>query len=459
MATRRVLSAGLLVAALLAAGCSQLAAPVEPELIGGGDRVPVLLVPGITGTALRDPATGRLVWGDGRAVIRPHDGGYALVEPLTPGAVRPGGRLEPAGVLEAVRLGPVRKEVYGPIVRLLESHGYVRGELAAPRPADSLFLFGYDWRQENAVSAGRLAEALERLRRARGEERLDVDLVCQSNGAHVCRWFAKYGGGSLEEAEAGVAGPPRRVRVRKLILVSSSNGGSLENLVWLNRGRRYVPLIGRRWTPEAVLAIRAVFEDLPVYRSDLFVDEAGSPLPVDLFDLESWRRYGWSIFAPRIARRVDRSGRHDLFGGPAEREAYLGRALDRSRRFHAMLRRDVAGFEGVRYYMIQNVEAATPARAVLSRGNRGWRTRFVGDRWLRRRPPLASRLVEPGDGHATVESQLWLAPQERLALAAEPTSVAGDHFELILAPAAQRRLLALLAQPADRSAKPAATSR
>jgi hypothetical protein len=462
MATRRSRSgarplatpalASLLLAALLAAGCSQIVVvPVDPALAGGGDagandRVPVLLVPGITGTALRDPVTGRLVWGDGRAVIRPHDGGYALVAPLRPGAARPGGRLEPAGVLEAVRLGPIRKEIYGPIVQLLESHGYVRGDLAAPRPHESLFLFGYDWRRENAASAARLAEALERLRRARGQDRLEVDLVCQSNGAHVCRWFARYGGGSLEEAESGAAGPPRRVRVRKLILVSSSNGGSLENLAWLDRGRKYVRLIGRRWTPEAILAIRSVFEDLPVYTGDLFVDEAGEPVAVDLFDLESWRRYGWSIFAPAVARRIERRGRRDLFGDPADREAYLARALDRARRFHAQLRRDVAGFGGVAYYMIQNVAADTPARAVLERRRHGWRVRFAEDRWVRRRPAWQRRLVEPGDGHATVPSQMWLAPQERRALAGEPGRVTGDHFELILVPAAQRLLLAYLGE-------------
>ena len=438
---------GLLALALLAAGCSQIVLPVEPALVAQADRVPVLLVPGITGTRLRDPATGKLVWGDGLAVIRPHDGGYALVRPIRPGDERPGGALEPAGVIESVRLGPIHKQVYGPIVRLLERHGYSAGELDTPQPSADLFLFGYDWRQENAVSAARLAEALDGLRRARGEERLEVDLVCQSNGAHVCRWYAKYGGGSLEAAEAGTAGPPDSVRVRKLILVSSSNGGSIENLAWLNRGRRYVPLIGRRWTPEAILAIRAVFEDLPVYTEDLFVDESGAPLAVDLFELDSWRRHGWSIFAPRITRRIERSERVDLFARPADREAYLARALDRARRFHELLRRDVPGFDGVRYYMIQNVDADTPARALLSRTPRGWRTRFVGDRWLRRRPRLAGRLIEPGDGHATVDSQLWLAPQERLALAADPARVEGDHFELILAEAAQRRLLAFLAEP------------
>ena len=450
-----LLAAGM----LLAAGCSQIVVvPVDPALVVPGDRVPVLLVPGITGTRLRDPATGGLAWGDGRAVIRPHDGGYGLVEPIAGGAERPGGRLEPDGVVEEVRLGPIRKEAYGPIVRLLERHGYTAGELEAPRPGDDLFLFGYDWRQENAESAARLAEALERLRRARGEERLEVDLVCQSNGAHVCRWLARYGGATLEEAEAGATGPPTAVRVRKLVLVSSSNGGSIKNLLWLNRGRRYVRWIGRRWTPEAIFSIRSVFEDLPVYGRDLFVDDSGVSLVVDLFDPASWRRYGWSGFAPRVARRIERSGRKDLFADAEGRAAYLERALDRARRFHRQLRRDADGFAGTRYYMIQNVDADTPARALLDRRGERWRTRFPADRYLRRRPALQRRLLEAGDGHATVESQMWLSPQERRALAAEPARVEGTHFGLILAPAAQRWLLAYLADDSD-TGLPAASSR
>ena len=446
MATRRHLAL-LLPAVLLAIGCSQIVLLVEPALVDTGDKVPVVLVPGITGTALRDPATGRLVWGDGLAVIRPHDGGYGLVKPLAADGERRGGPLELAGVIDAVKLGPINKEVYGPIVRLLERHGYTAGDLESPRPGDDLFLFGYDWRDENATSAARLAEALERLRRVRGVERLPVDLVCQSNGAHVCRWFARYGGGTLEEAEAGAAGPPGAVRVRKLILVSSSNGGSIKNLKWLTRGRRYVAFIGRRWRPEAILSIRAVFEDLPVYRRDLFVDGGGRAVVVDLFDLESWRRYGWSVFSPKVTRRIERSGRSDLFGDAAVREAFLAGALDRARRFHEQLRSDVAGFDGVSYFMIQNVDVETPLGAVLTRDGDGWRTRFPDDRWLRRRPQLRSGLVDSGDGHATVDSQMWLAPQERSALAAEPARVEGAHFELILAPAAQRWLLVFLAAP------------
>ncbi len=446
MGKRRSLVALALIAAILA-GCGHGAVPVSRGLRAAEARVPVVLVPGITASKLRDPATGKLVWGDGKAVFAPHDGGYALARPIRAESVRQGGQLELDGVIERVRFGPIVKDVYGPIRRLLARNGYRPGDLTAPRPDDGFFLFAYDWRQSNAVSAARLADQLERLRGVRGEQQLPVVLICQSNGAHICRWFVKYGGGSLEEAEAGQAGPLSSVRVRKLILVSTANGGSLQNLEWLQRGRRYVPLVGRRWNPETVFTVRAVYEDLPVFRNDLFLDRSGRVLDVDIFDIESWRRYGWSIFDRRVRRRIERAGRDDLFGSHEERTAFLRESLDRAARFHRLLRRDVDGLAATRYYLVQNVQAETPLRAVLTPQTDGWRTHFVGDRWLRNRPNLAGRAVSRGDGHATVESQLWLSPQERAMLAGEPAYVEGKHFDLILGPETQQQLLACLEDP------------
>ena len=41
-------------------------------------KVPVIVVPGITGTRLRDGESGKLVWGSARNVFFPRDGGYRL---------------------------------------------------------------------------------------------------------------------------------------------------------------------------------------------------------------------------------------------------------------------------------------------------------------------------------------------------------------------------------------------
>lgn len=182
-AVRAVLVGLLAAAGLLTVACTRLPPPAAGQLLREGPppEVPVVFVPGVTGSLLRDRATGELAWGAGRNLLVPRDGGYALAYPVAPPAAwEP--RLEPAGVLEEVRLGPVRQPVYGPLLEALEARGYRRGDLAAPRPGDSLFGFAYDWRRSNVESAGELVARLDALRRARGEERLTVDLLCQSSG-------------------------------------------------------------------------------------------------------------------------------------------------------------------------------------------------------------------------------------------------------------------------------------
>ena len=92
--------------------------------------------------------------------------------------------------------------------------------------------------------------------------------------------------------------------MRKLILVGSSNGGGLRILRELDRGRNYISLIGRRWHPETLFTFPAIYQDLPVYRRDLFLDADGRELEIDLFDAESWRRHGWSVFSRAARRRL-----------------------------------------------------------------------------------------------------------------------------------------------------------
>ncbi len=436
----------LALAALLAVGCARVEPPVYAPLVERSARRPVVLVPGVTGTKLRDPESGRVLWGRGVDLLKPRDGGYAVARPLAADATGDSGA-EPFEVIEAIRLfgGLVRMEIYGPIVRLLEANGYRRGDLTRPVPEADFFLFAYDWRDDLVVSARRLAAQLERLRRARGLELLEVDLICQSAGGQICRYLAKYGGASLESAEARPPEALEAVRVAKAILVGTSNGGSVRILRELDRGRTYVPAVGRKMRPEVLFTFPSLFQDLPVYRDDVFVGADGEPLALDLFDGDVWLRHGFSIFAVPSRRRIERRGREDLFGDAAERRAALDRFLDRARRLHAVLARDAAGF-ATRYYSIQNVADATPDRAVLlERPAGGWELLYTGDRRLRKRPQLRAAVTAGGDGHAPVASQAWLSPQERAALAAEPLHLRGDHFAMILDPLALERILSYLA--------------
>ncbi len=443
------LAAWLLVPALLLlVGCAGRRPPLLEPLRRLEPKTPVVLIPGVSGTELVERETGRVLWGNARSVFLPRDGGYTVALPPHSDGAAPSA-LVAGGPVKAIRLfGVLRFEFYSKLIRLLEINGYRLGDLADPRPDDTFFIFPYDWRRGNVTAAAELGRLLENARRVRGDPVLRVHVICQSNAARIARYLVKYGGASLERAEAGEARPAPNLRVDKLILIGTDNGGALGVLRELNRGRRYVPLVGRRIRPESLFGMRGLYETLPRYRDDLFFDVEGRLLEVDLFDAESWRRYGWGIYGRAARRRIERSGRSDLFGDPERRAAFLADALDRAARLHALLRRDAAGFGGTRYYLIQNGYDETEERALLMRGKDGeWRTRFFDDGPVKRRPYLRALAAAPGDGHASLESQVWLSPQERSAIAHPPVYVPVPHRALIRSTVAQRRILDFLLDP------------
>lgn len=415
-------------AALLTLALLLTAAPPPPV---------VVFIPGTTGTELRERDGGRVRWGKARSLFLPRDRGRSLALPLDPVPVEAG--LVPGGPIRTIRIGPYVKPIYAPLLAAMEGAGYRIGRLDDPGPADTFLVHAYDWRRDHLANAHELAARLEALRVARGLATLPVALIAQSSGAHLARYLVKYGGAPLAEAEGGAARPPAAIRFDKLILIGTANGGALRVLRDFNRGRRYV-LFGRRFSPEVLFTFRSLFQDLPVYTDDLFVDQAGGKLAIDLFDPETWRHHQWSIYGPAAARRLARADPRGPFGDATARDRYLRERLATARRFHRLLRADAPGFGATGYYSLQNAAEPTPARAVLDHRNGRWRTRFSGDRAIDRDPRLQSRVSTAGDGHAVLTSQQWLSPQEQAALVAI-AAFDGGHFELIVNPQVLARLL------------------
>jgi len=434
----------LSIASLAAIALPACHLPPDPDVapsLGIERVIPVVFVPGVTGSKLRDRRTEKVVFGRGIDMILPRDDGYGIALPIDPDT---DSELEAFAVVDRVRFAFSRVEVYGSLIELLEENGYRVGDLNRPEAAATLFPFAYDWRREPAETARILAEKLRRLREVRGYEAMPVVLVCQSTGGQICRYLLKYGGASLEAADAGDAAPLAWLRVARLILISSSNGGSIRTLREIDRGRRYVRGFGRFFAPETLFSFASLYSDLPCSRSDLFVDARGTLLEVDPCDAVSWERYGWSAFGAGAARRLERAGRVDLFGSAEQRRDYLRGVLARSARLQRLLREDAAGFPSTPYFLIQDRSRQTPDRAVLIEIDGAWRTLFSGDAEVDRQPELRDRVTAEGDGHASATSQLWLSPQERSAMPRPPYYVEGGHFELIHAPATRRHLLELL---------------
>jgi hypothetical protein len=420
-------------------------------------RATLVFVPGVTGSRLEN-AEGRQLWGPGRRLLWPRDRGHEIALPLT--AIDDGVRA--TDVLEAIRLAGITKEVYRPLARALEEAGYHRGDWQRPTPEADLYFFAYDWRRDNTTVAMALHELLERIAVTRNQPH--VDLACQSNAARICRYLAKYGGSRLDEAESG-APVERSYVVDKVVLIGASNGGSLRQLHELDRGRRYLPVLGRYLSPETLFTIRPLFSDLPTYTNDLFVDQSGETVEVDLFDADTWIRYDWTVFSPKIERKLARFfARHpdSRFGNRETRVEYLRDRLAIALREQRLLEADAPDFGTPRYYLLANRTAATAHRAVLverskrqalgkdgaprrgqARRKKRWKTLFADDRRVRRNPRLLALTAGDGDGHATVESQLALSAQERATVAAK-VWIEGGHFEAIVEPATHRALVEIL---------------
>lgn len=457
----------VLVAALgMAWGCLDGAPAVAQA--PAAKHTPTVFVPGVTGTQLRDPSSEEMIWGSSRQLFRPHDGGYLLALPLAVG--EPGGTseashsqavYEPVSPIWQLRLPGWTKMIYGPLRERFEAAGYRLGELIAPTPADDLFFFNYDWRYGNLDAVRRLDRQLEALSEARGG--LEVDLICQSNAAKICRWLVKYGTLDVDAAEARAtagngaearaevepeagADDLRGYRIRKLILVGASNSGALRVLQLLTQGRTYVPVFGRRLHPETFFTIRPLFEDLPADRDDLFFDASGKTLPVDLFEAGNWAKYGWSIFGRAATERLREAPRVDLFGEWQDRLDYLQRQLQQARRLQVLLARDTNDFPAVRYYRLENTSSPTIDRALLVQEEGEWRTFFLGDAKVDRDPVLKELASAKGDGHAVLSSQRGLSPQEEAAVAGT-VQVAGGHFDAIIQPQALEAILEFLAAP------------
>lgn len=440
---------GVLVATWLTVGCASVPSPqIEPGYPKTPERV-LVFVPGILGSKL-EAADGTSIWGSGLDVLLPRDGGYEMALPILE---RGQDDVRATGIVEAVPLGPFyRRDVYNRLFDWLVVRGYRVGDLERPdRRADaSIFGFGYDFRRSNSDAVEVLRERLLALQAARGEGPLEFDLLCQSNGAYICRLLV------ARESRRG-GGRPRLIP-RRVALVGNANGGGLRTLRELRDGRTYVPTmgIGRQFQPEVIFSFESVFLDLPHAdaiwprgEQAIFFDATGDPLEVDLYDPAAWQRYGWSAFSEDARRRLARPRAEPIFGDENDRVEYLRERLEQAIETQRELRRGPDPFAvPPELLSIQARHIPTIDAAVLPTDGGVDTTVFHGDREERSLPESVQRLlVSDGDEHATVASQSWMSAREISWLVGDPMIVEGGHFDLILLPGVLDRLAEFFLEP------------
>lgn len=393
--------------AILLLGCASVPRPDLSRLYRLADRnsdtTPVILIPGLFGSKLRNKNTKQEVWPGSASDILFSDY-HQLAVQFDPDTLQViPDDLEAYDVANSV-LG---QDIYGPIIETMEKFGgYVRGEVGKPvRPGERRFyVFPYDFRQDNSQHAQALDKLIEAVRQDYRNPDLKVDLVAHSMGGLVARYYLRYGTADVLKGDTEQVTLHGTSRVRKLILLGTPNLGSASSLQAFLVGE---PVGFGRIQPEILATMPSGYQLFPHPLVDWLIDIDGNTQHEDLFDTNTWQRYHWSIFNPKVQARIKQkeSGMSNVKLDDLKR--YFSYRLERARRFQwAMTTREPA--TPIRYVLFGGDCSLTPARLLLEQEGDQIETRLEPKQIRNPRPnvPYSELMLEPGDGRVTKPSLL-----------------------------------------------------
>lgn len=371
------------------------------------DQPPVIFIHGVLGSRLRTEGSEEDLWPGAISRLLSHD--YSdIAFQINPETSMP---VPDHAIPHAIFDGAAGKDFYGKIVETLSTVGGYQlkkvGE--AVNPADkNYYVFLYDWRQDNVKSAQQLCDFIEQIRKDYNDPNLKVDIVAHSMGGLITRYYLRYGrqdviGDNDFDQKLTMYGAER---VRRVVLLGTPNLGSSKTLNLFIKGLDIgINHIGT----ETLASMPSLFQLFPHAVTNWIVSLDGEMLERDLFDVDIWRRFEWSIFNPEVRSRIKQQFDDEAKAHAHQQafEQYFENQLERARRFVWSLsikvpenHPDIIAFGGA-----CNL---TPARILVEEVN--------GESMVRISPDEIERpvegidydalLLEPGDGSVTKASLL-----------------------------------------------------
>ncbi|MFV0388769.1 MAG: esterase/lipase family protein [Pyrinomonadaceae bacterium] len=296
-------------------------------------KTPVIIVPGIMGSELVNVNTGEKVW---FKVGRSNDDDLRLPVALNLNLSRDS--LLPGDILRKVNIRFFPDvDVYEGIIDSLTKGGYEEASWENPPKDlyDKFFVFPYDWRRDNQESARYLVEEIEDLKRRTGYNNLKFNVLAHSMGGLIVRYAAMYGKLDLR---SGVPMPTwyGAKHFARLFIIGTPNEGSADALRSLLQGQSSfggttkIPFV-RFLTPIDIATMPSVFQLLPHIHSSKFFDGDLKPLSVNLYDINTWKKYDWAIYGKDQTQLNENSPEFARF------ERYFALVLKRASQFQAAL--------------------------------------------------------------------------------------------------------------------------
>ena len=293
----------------------------------GVRRNPVILIHGLLGARLEDPASGNEFWGTFSPVLPDRDNLKLLSVPMSWG--KPLRELSnntcASFLLDTVSIRVIGLEfsmyAYEPLVHAIKEAGYVQEgseEHMEKGHCPSFFVFYYDWRRsiaENAIELGKFIRAKQaqlqaeyHVRYGASPDTIRFDLMGHSLGGLVARYYMRYG--ELPLPDEGAPDPAitwaGAENVGKLIQIGTPNAGYLDTVTELVNGLRLQP--GAPLYPAAVIGTFPSYYEMMPFPQFAAVRKAvpgksdeesiARGEAVDLYDLNTWIKYKWGLANP-----------------------------------------------------------------------------------------------------------------------------------------------------------------
>jgi pimeloyl-ACP methyl ester carboxylesterase len=371
------------------------------------EQPPLIVIPGIMGSRLRDRTTQSVVWPGGVWRIVFHDYRELALE-IDPATLKGS-----PGNLEAFALTDTAagQHFYDTIVATLVDSGSFAVTTPGTPISDPykrhLYLFPYDWRLDNVDTARKLAALIDQLRLDYGRPDLKVDIVAHSMGGIVSRYLLEFGTEDVLDRDNAPITMAGASKINRLILLGTPSLGSTNTIENLVEGSK---LALKRISPVTLATLPSALQLLPNSDRKPLIGIDGRPLRQvfedaasperDIFDIDTWRALQWSVFGPDVASRLS-PPRAELL------QRYFAKHLIRARRLQQALQREQPD-SSVKIIVFGADCELTPSRVLLEPENGRLIPRFVPQKIAHPQPdrPYDELMREPGDGQVTKASVL-----------------------------------------------------
>lgn len=399
----------LVVVFLSLAGCSSTPVPDLARLYANvahrPSNNPVIIIHGAFGSQLRDIKTHEDMWPGGAQSLLFSDFEYIglqfdfkTLKPLP-------SHLEAYKIADSV----IGTDFYGKLIETLETKGsFIKTKAGTPirDKKRRFYVFVYDWRQDNVLSAQKLSQLIKQIRSDYNNPRLKVDIVAHSMGGLIARYYIRYGEKDVLDSNEFPVSNAGAGSVRKVILVGTPNLGSIDALNNIIHG---LPIYFGNIHTEVLISMPSAYQLLPHPLNSWIVTSEGKELNRDLFDVEVWRRFQWSIFNPKVRHRIRSQFSNELQANRyIERlEAYFEKYLTRGRRFVWSLT-VTPPYKPADYILMGGNCNNTPARILVEEVDGESKVRMYPSEVENQKLGIdyEKLLLEPGDGTVTKASLL-----------------------------------------------------